>query len=74
MTFREIYMNVKNESTPAQKFIEEVADVTCRNTRTVQQWISGTQQPPIQVQEKLAEKFGFPVDELFPKLQLDECD
>lgn len=67
MTLREIYCVLREEPSPAQKFVTEIAALCCREEKTVRQWLSGVQTPPRLVQEKIAEHFDLPVEELFPE-------
>lgn len=66
MTFKELYQQTKEQPSPAQVFIREIADATCREESTVRQWLSGTQVPNAKAKERIAEILGKPVGELFP--------
>ena len=70
MTFKELYQQTKEQPSPAQVFIREIADATCREESTVRQWLSGTQVPNAKAKERIAEILRKPVSELFP---LDEA-
>lgn len=70
MTFKELYQQTKEQPSPAQVFIREIADATCREESTVRQWLSGTQVPNAKAKERIAEILHKPVSELFP---LDEA-
>ena len=37
MTFKELYQQTKEQPSPAQVFIREIADATCREESTVRQ-------------------------------------
>lgn len=39
MTFKELYQQTKEQPSPAQVFIREIADATCREESTVRQWL-----------------------------------
>lgn len=65
MTLKEIYETEKAKPNPAQVFVDEVAEVTCRERATVRQWLSGTQTPNQKAKERLAKHFGKSVSELF---------
>lgn len=66
MTFKELYQQTKEQPSPAQVFIREVADATCREESTVRQWLSGTQVPNLKAKERIATILNKPVNELFP--------
>lgn len=66
MTFKELYQQAKEQPNPAQVFIREIADATCREESTVRQWLSGTQVPNAKAKERIAEILDKPVNELFP--------
>lgn len=65
-TFKEFYEQVKNQPTPAQEFINKIAELTCSNEVTVRMWIGGRQRPNALAQRVLAEHFGTTPDALFP--------
>ena len=66
MTFKELYHQTKEQPNPAQVFIREIADATCREESTVRQWLSGTQVPNAKAKERIAMVLGKTVGELFP--------
>lgn len=66
MTFKELYQQTKEQPNPAQVFIREIADATCREESTVRQWLSGTQVPNAKAKERIAMVLGTTVGELFP--------
>lgn len=66
MTFKELYQQTKEQPNPAQVFIREIADATCREESTVRQWLSGTQVPNAKAKERIAAVLGKDVNELFP--------
>ncbi len=66
MTFKELYQQTKEQPNPAQVFIREIADATCREESTVRQWLSGTQVPNAKAKERIATVLGKTVGELFP--------
>lgn len=66
MTFKQLYLQAKEQPSPAQVFIRKIADATCREASTVRQWLSGTQIPNAKAKERIAEILNKPVDELFP--------
>lgn len=67
MTFKEAYLEKKNLPTPGQEFIARIASATCRKVSTVQQWLSGIQNPSEEAKTRISEVLGFPVNELFPQ-------
>ncbi len=71
MTFKELYQQTKEQPTPSQVFIREVADATCREESTVRQWLSGTQVPNAKAKERIAVILHKPVSELFPPEEND---
>lgn len=71
MTFKEFYQQTKEQLSPAQVFIREIADATCREESTVRQWLSGTQVPNAKAKERIAEILHNPVSELFPPEETD---
>lgn len=68
-TFIELYNEAKNQPTPAQKFISDVATITHRSEMTVRMWLAGRQFPDDLAKVTIAEKFGVSVESLFPKKQ-----
>lgn len=66
-TFIELYNEAKNQPTPAQKFISDVATITHRSEMTVRMWLAGRQLPDDLAKITIAEKFGVNADGLFPK-------
>ena len=66
MTFKELYQQTKEQPNPAQVFIREIADATCREESTVRQWLTGTQVPNAKAKERIAMVIGKTVRELFP--------
>lgn len=67
MTFKEIYEQVKEQPTPCQVFVAEVAEVTRKAENTVRTWLSGSSEPDELTKKVLAAHFGVPEDELFRK-------
>lgn len=68
MNLREIYRALREEPSPAQKFVTQIAALCCREEKTVRQWLSGSQVPPPLVQGKIAEMLDSSVEVLFPVL------
>lgn len=64
-TFTDLYLERKNEPTPAQRFISEVAELTKRSEQTVRMWLSGVQIPDPNVTENIARHFNVDPESLF---------
>ena len=71
-TFKEFYTEAKNNPTPGQVFVRDIAKLTCSNEITVRLWISGRQRPDALAQRVLAEHFRTTPDALFPKQERGE--
>ncbi len=67
MTFKDLYLREKEKPTPAQSFIEEIAELTKRSANTVRMWLQGKQTPDALAQSLIAEKFDIDVSTLFPE-------
>ncbi len=67
ITFKDLYLREKEKPTPAQSFIEEVAELTKRSVNTVRMWIQGKQTPDALAQSQIAEKYNIDISTLFPK-------
>lgn len=69
MTLREHYQSLKEQQRPphpARQFILTIAEKTGRSTRTVQQWLSGQQEPDHGSKIVISNEVGIPPEELFP--------
>lgn len=64
-SFTELYLERKNEPTPAQRFINEVAELTKRSEQTVRMWLSGVQIPDPNVMKVIGMHFGVDPESLF---------
>jgi len=64
-SFTELYLERKNEPTPAQRFINEVAELTKRSEQTVRMWLSGVQIPDPNVKKVIGMHFNVDPDTLF---------
>lgn len=69
ITFRDLYIEHRDQPTPAQSFIAEVARITRRAENTVLAWTKGQQAPDQLAQEQIAAHFGVDIDTLFPNLK-----
>ena len=67
ITFKELYLREKEKPTPAQSFIEDIAELTKRSANTVRMWLQGKQTPDALAQSLIAEKFDIDVSTLFPE-------
>jgi len=67
MTFKDLYLQEKEKPTPAQTFIEDIAELTKRSVNTVRMWIQGKQTPDALAQLQIAEKYNIDISSLFPK-------
>ena len=67
ITFKDLSLREKEKPTPAQSFIEEVAELTKRSVNTVRMWIQGKQTPDALAQSQIAEKYNIDISTLFPK-------
>ncbi len=68
-TFRELYESAKNQPTPAQAFITEVALLTHKSEQTIKMWVMGRQQPDELACAVIAQHFNVSPDTLFPNNQ-----
>jgi len=69
MTLREYYTSLKKKERPphpARAFVMNIAEKTGRSTKTVEQWIYGVYEPPVDVLPTISGEAGLPVEELFP--------
>lgn len=64
-TFKEIYLEAKNQPTSAQRFIKDVASATKKSELTVKMWINGRQTPDELTRSVLASKFNVDANHLF---------
>lgn len=64
-SFTELYLERKNEPTPAQRFINEVAELTKRSEQTVRMWLSGVQIPDPNVMKVIGMHFNVDPESLF---------
>lgn len=72
MTLVEYYRDLRELERPmhpAKVFIHQLAKLTGRSPKTVEQWVCGIQQPSMAVRIMISEKIGIPHEELFPQLE-----
>ncbi|MCM1490479.1 MAG: replication/maintenance protein RepL [Muribaculum sp.] len=69
MTLKEHYNSLRELERPlhpAKQFIYTIAEKTGRSHKTVQQWISGIQEPNDDLKVIISGVVGIPPEELFP--------
>lgn len=70
LTFRQIYKNLPERDVvkaPKTEFVERIAGVTMKSTKTVRCWLAGTQQPDALSQSMIEKELNVPCEILFPK-------
>lgn len=67
MTLKDIYLELKVVQSPAQKFISDIAALTCREESTVKQWIYGAQIPPRRAKIQIAAFLNKSVSDIWPE-------
>lgn len=68
-SFVQIYKGLperKEVKAPKTAFVEKVAEITKKSTKTVRCWIAGTQTPDALTQDVLEKEFKIPAAILFP--------
>lgn len=65
-TFPDLYRRVK---AMPQEFLAEIATLTKRSVRTVEQWAQGSRQPDALARQVISERFGIKESELFPEVK-----
>lgn len=66
ISFASLYGEAKEQPTPAQQFIQEVAELTKRSENTVRMWIWGRQIPDALTCRVIGLRYGVDPDTLFP--------
>ena len=68
MTFAEIYEEQKSKPTPANDFINKIAELTSKSPLTVKRWVQPctSVRPDALTQKVLADHFSTTPEELFP--------
>lgn len=66
-SFQERFLEAKNQPSPLQVFLNEVAKVTYRNPQTIKKWATGEIEPDGAIKSLLALHFNTKVEVLFPK-------
>lgn len=66
-TFADLYEAKKKEPTPLRSFLQEMADITGCDWKTVQQWARGYVRPGNDSIAKLSQHLGIDASGLFPQ-------
>ena len=72
LSFRQIYNQLPDRSTvkaPKTEFVERIANVTMKSTKTVRCWLSGTQKPDALSQSMIEKELGVGASVLFPDME-----
>lgn len=75
LTFREIYDSLPDRSAvkaPKTLFVERIADITMKSTKTVRCWLAGAQTPDPLSASMIEKELGVSVSILFPNKYQDE--
>lgn len=67
-SFRAFYEREKQKPTPAEKFIENMANLTQKSTLTVRGWLFSGKTPDKLTKKILAEKLKVNEEDLFPQI------
>ena len=70
MTFRQLYKSLPERQAvkaPKAAFVERMAEITCKSTKTVWGWISGAYTPDPLTQKVIEAEIKIPATVLFPK-------
>jgi hypothetical protein len=68
-SFRQIYDDLPERNTvkaPKTEFIEHIATLTMKSTKTVRCWVAGVQRPDTLTQSLIEKELGVPSKYLFP--------
>lgn len=74
ISFRDLYIEHRDQPTPVQTFVNEVARITDSSPNTVRAWRNGTQVPERIKQRQIAEHFGVDIESLFPNIKNADSD
>ena len=74
ISFRDLYIEHREQPTPVQTFVNEVARITDSSPNTVRAWRNGTQVPERIKQRQIAEHFGVDIESLFPNVKNADND
>lgn len=74
LTFRQIYDNLPERSAvkaPKTVFVERIAEITMKSTKTVRCWLAGVQTPDPLSASMIEKELGVSMSVLFPKKYQD---
>ncbi len=78
LTFRQVYDHLPERSAvkaPKTLFVERMAEITMKSTKTVRCWLAGAQTPDPLSASMIEKELGISVSVLFPnKYQEDHAD
>ena len=69
-TFRGYYDSLpdrKISKAPKSAFVDRIAEITMKSTKTIRCWLAGTQKPDALAQAMIEKELGIPASELFPE-------
>lgn len=69
-TFRGYYDALpdrKISKAPKSAFVDRIAEITMKSTKTIRCWLAGTQKPDALAQAMIEKELGIPASELFPE-------
>lgn len=72
MNFRQLYDSLPDRSSvkaPKTEFVERMAAVTMKSTKTVRCWLAGTQKPDALSQSMIEKELGMCSKSLFPETE-----
>lgn len=73
-SLQELYNEAKNQPTPSQRFVADVAKITCKSEATVRMWLMGKQVPDALAQTAIANAYNVDVRYLFPNKNGNDTD
>ena len=65
-SLREMYLEQKEQPTPAASFLATIAEVTNHSIAAARKWVKGLAKPDVNSKILLSRHFGIPYDVLFP--------
>ena len=57
----------KISKAPKSAFVDRIAEITMKSTKTIRCWLAGTQKPDALAQAMIEKELGIPASELFPE-------
>ena len=73
-SLQELYNETKNQPTPGQLFVADVAKIACKSETTVRMWLAGKQTPDALTQTVIANAYNVDVNYLFPSRHGNDND